>query len=150
MKLSVIKSLAPIAMFAAAAGCGGSDSTSPPPSSGLAGSYTAFQWVTTGGSGQTNQLVIGSTLQITLNSDGSTTGQMHLAASGGNPARDFDMAGTWTQSGNNVDFTQAADTYVRDMLFAIQPVATGVWDLVGDQVFSGTRVQLTLRHGGSI
>jgi len=146
MNLSAMKCLAMIAMFAAAAGCGGSDSTSPQPS-GLAGSYTAFQWVTTGGSGQTNQLVIGSTLQITLNNDGSTTGQMHLAASGGNPARDFDMAGTWTQSGNNIDFTQAADTYVRDMVFAIQPVATGVWDLVGDQVFSGTRVQLTLRHG---
>ena len=147
MKLSAMKCLATIAMFAAAAGCGGSYSTSPPSSSGLAGSYTAFQWVTTGGSGQTNQLVIGSTLQITLNNDGSTTGQMHLAASGGNPAKDFDMAGTWTQSGTNVDFTQAADTYVRDLVFAIQPVATGVWDLVGDQVFSGTRVQLTLRHG---
>jgi hypothetical protein len=146
MKLSVMKWLAPIAILATAVGCGGSDSTSPQ-SSGLAGSYTAFQWVTTGGSGQTNQLVIGSTLQITLNSDGSTTGHMHLAASGGNPAAEYDMAGTWTRSGNNVDFVQTADTFVRDMVFAIQPVATGVWDLVGDQVFSGTRVQLTLRHG---
>ena len=60
MKLSVMKWLAPIAVFTAAVGCGGSDSTGTQ-SSGLAGSYTAFQWVTTGGSGQTNQLAIGST-----------------------------------------------------------------------------------------
>ena len=90
---------------------------------------------------------VGSTLQITLNADGSTSGHMHLAASNGSPAADFDMAGTWNESNNVVDFTQTADTFVRNMIFAVQPIATGVLDLVGDQVFSGTRVQLTLRHG---
>ncbi len=145
MRSPVMKFLAPIAMIAAAAGCG-SDSTGPQ-SSGFAGSYTAFQWVTTGGSGQTNQLIAGSTLQITLDDNGSTSGHMHVAASSGNPVADFDMAGTWTQSGNNINFAQTADTFVRNMVFTIQPIATGVWDLVGDQVFSGTRVQLTLRHG---
>jgi len=132
------------AALAATTACG-NDSTSP--QSPLVGSYTAFQWVTTGGSGQTNQLNIGSTLQITLNADGSTSGHMHLAASNGSPAADFDMAGTWNESNNVVDFTQTADTFVRNMIFAVQPIATGVLDLVGDQVFSGTRVQLTLRHG---
>jgi len=57
------------------------------------------------------------------------------------------MAGTWNESNNVVEFTQTADTFVRNMIFAVQPIATGVLDLVGDQVFSGTRVQLTLRHG---
>jgi len=140
-RLQVISIVAAVAAIAA---CG---SSSTPPQSPLVGSYTAFQWVTTGGSGQTNQLTIGSTLQITLNADGSTSGHMHLAASNGAPAADFDMAGTWNESNNVVDFTQTADTYVRNIIFAVQPIANGVVDLVGDQVFSGTRVQLTLRHG---
>ena len=140
-RLQLISTVAAVAAIAAC----GSSSTSP--QSPLVGSYSAFQWVTTGGSGQTNQLTIGSTLQITLNADGSTSGHMHLAASNGAPAADFDMAGTWNESNNVVDFTQTADTYVRNIIFAVQPIATGVLDLVGDQVFSGTRVQLTLRHG---
>ena len=147
MKLSVTKWLATIGIFAATVGCGGSDSTAPPQSSGVAGSYSAFQWVTTGGSGQTNQLTSGSTLQITLNNNGSTSGHMHLAASNGNPAADFDLAGTWSQSGNNVNFTQTVDNFLKDITFAIQPIATGVWDLVGSHDFSGTHVDLTLRHG---
>ena len=131
-------------LVAALLACGG-DSTGPaqPP----VGSYTAFQFVTTGGSGSTNQLLIGSTLQMNLAANGTTSGHLHLAASGSNPPLDADMAGTWTINGNLVDFTQAADTFVRDMAFRLQPIANGVWDLVGDQVFSGTRIQLTLRHG---
>ena len=121
--------------------CGSDNSTEP--GLALAGNYTATQWVTTGGSGQTFQLTIGSTLNITLNSSGTTTGHLHLAASGGNPAFDADMAGTWVKSGNTVTFTQTADTFVRDMTFTVVPNGTK-WALVGDQVFSGTRVQLTL------
>ena len=106
--------------------------------------------MTTGASGQTNQLLIGSTLQITLASDGSTTGHLHLAASGAFAARDDDMAGTWTTNGNVVNFHQPADTFVRDMNFVLDPIATGVWDLVGDQNFSGTRIQLTLSRLGTL
>ena len=149
MRLSVMKSLAPVVMLVAAVGCGGSDSTGPQPS-GLAGSYTAVQWVTTGGSGQTNQIANGGTLQITLSDNGSTSGRMHVAASNGNQAADFDLSGTWSQSGNNINFTQTVDNFLKDVTFAIQPFATGVWDLVGVHDFSGTHLELTLRHGGSI
>lgn len=135
---------ASLVLAAAFFGCG-SDSTEP--SGAPVGSYTPFEWVTTGTSGQTNQLAIGSTLQITLASDGSTTGHLHTAASGGNPAFDADMAGTWTMSGNVVQFHQNADTFVRNMDFILQPIATGAWDLIGDETFPGGRVQLTLRHG---
>ncbi|HKR09567.1 MAG TPA: hypothetical protein VJS39_10285 [Gemmatimonadaceae bacterium] len=127
-------------------GCGSDKGPTNPGGGGgatLAGNYTATQWVTTGGSGQTNQIVAGSTLTITLNSNGSTTGHMHLVASAGNPAVDADMAGTWTLIGSTVQFTQSADTFVKDMQFGV--VANGAkWALEGDQVFSGTRVQLTL------
>jgi len=143
MKFSIMRLMAAASMVVAAAACG-SDSTAP--QSSLVGSYTAVNWVTTGGSGQTNQLVVGSTLQITLNADGTTAGHMHIAASGGSPAGDFDMAGGWAKNGNNVDFSQNADTFVRDMTFAMQPFTADVWDLVGSQVFQGTQIQITLRR----
>jgi hypothetical protein len=130
---------------AAIVACGG-DSTSPSQPS-VVGSYSAYQFVTVGGSGQTNQLLIGSTVQITLASNGTTSGHLHFAASGSQPAFDADLAGTWSQTGNVIDFTQPVDNFVNDMLFTIQPVANGVWDLVGDDTFSGTHVLLTLRHG---
>ena len=130
---------------AAIVACGG-DSTSPSQPS-VVGSYSAYQFVTVGGSGQTNQLLIGSTVQITLASDGTTSGHLHLAASGSQPAFDADLAGTWSQTGNVIDFTQGVDNFVNDMLFTIQPIANNVWDLVGEDTFSGTHVKLTLRHG---
>ncbi|HKC82214.1 MAG TPA: hypothetical protein VKB91_13555 [Gemmatimonadaceae bacterium] len=121
--------------------CGGSDE---PSSSPYAGSYVATSWTTTGNSGQQNQIIAGSTLQITLASNGTTTGHLHIAASGANPVFDADMAGTWTINGNVVEFTQAADTFVRDMLFTVDSNIQGIITLSGDQTFSGTRIQLTL------
>ena len=145
MKQSFMRTGPIVLGITAMVACGG-DSTSPSQSTAV-GSYTAFQFVTTGSSGQTNQLLIGSTVQITLAANGTTSGHLHLAASGSQPAFDADLAGTWSQTGNVIDFTQAVDNFVNDMLFTIQPIATGVWDLIGDDTFSGTHVQLTLRHG---
>ena len=132
-----------IAMFAAV-GCG-SDSSAPV-ASGIVGTYTALQWTTMGTSGQTDQISIGSTIQITLAADGSTSGQMHTAASNGAPAANFNLAGTWNASNNTVDFTQASDNFLRDMTFLAEQVATDTWDLVGDDTFSGVAVHLRLRR----
>ena len=118
-----------------------SDSTSP---SEVVGSYTAITFRTTGASGQTDQLVAGSTFDITLHSDGTTSGHLHIAASGGNPALDADMAGTWSQNGDVIEFSQTADTFVRDMAFMIDRVAANELWLVGSQVFSGTQINVTL------
>jgi hypothetical protein len=94
--------------------------------------------VTTGTSGQTNQILAGSTLFLFLVSNGNVSGQLHKAASG-----NTDMTGTWTQTGNTIRFSQTADTFVRNMTFTVVPNGNS-WQLVGDQVFSGTRIQLTL------
>jgi hypothetical protein len=139
-----VKSLSSLSLISAGLIACGSDSTAP--AELPVGSYTAIEFVTTGSSGQTNQLVIGGSLQMTLAANGTTSGHLHMAASGSNPVFDADMAGTWTMSGNVVDFSQSADTFVRNMHFTLQPIATDTWDLVGDQAFSGTRIQLTLRH----
>ncbi len=124
--------------------CGG-DSTSPPGNS-AAGNYTAIYFVTTGTSGQRNEIQAGSTLILNLNTNGTTSGHLHVAASSGSPVFDADMAGTWTQSGMIVDISQSADTFVRDMPLELTPDIAGGWNLVGDQVFSGTRIQITLKR----
>ena len=134
-------------LFAAVIMACGSDKGPTTPGGGggfaLAGNYTATQWTTTGGGGLTNQITNGSTLQIALNSNGTTTGHLHLVASSNNPALDADMAGTWSQTGGTVSFNQNADTFVRDMVFAV--VANGSkWALEGNQAFSGTEVKITL------
>lgn len=134
--------LVAILCAAAITGCGGSDNPTQP-SLQIAGNYAATEWVTTDGSGQTNQILAGSTLNITLAANGTTSGSLHMPASVVGQELDRDMAGTWTQAGTTVTFAQGADTFVRDMTFSV--VANGAtWALVGDQVFSGTRVQLTL------
>ena len=122
--------------------CG--DSTSPEPDLAV-GNYTAVTFVTTGTSGQRNEIIEGSTLFLNLNANGTTSGHLHMAAPGGGPDFDADMAGTWTRTGMTVEISQSADTFVRDMPFELTPNLGG-WDLEGDRVFSGTRIQLTLRR----
>jgi hypothetical protein len=128
-------------LLIATAACGSDNTTEP--KNAIAGSYAASQWVTTGGSGQTNQLLAGSTLALTLANDGTTSGHLHVAASGSNPALDADMAGTWSESDNKVTISQSADTFVRDMTFNVVPNGSN-WSLTADQVFSSTRIQITL------
>jgi hypothetical protein len=138
------------AVFAVAAlsGCGGSSDTTTGPSVSAAGTYTVTQWVTTGGSGQTNQLLAGSTFDLILGSNGTTFGHIHIAASASNPEVDADMTGTWTQQGMTVEISQAADTFVRDMPFTLTVNAADGWDLVGDKTFSGTQIKVTLHRVG--
>jgi hypothetical protein len=143
----ISRSLLLIGLPALLLACGGSDE---PSSSPYAGSYVATSWTTTGNSGHQDQLLAGSTLQITLAPNGTTTGHLHVAASGANPVFDADMAGTWTVSANVVDITQAADTFVKEMLFTVGSNIQGIVTLTGDQTFSGTRIQITLTRGGEI
>jgi len=80
---------------------------------------------------------------MVLSANGTTSGHLHVAASGSNPALDADMAGTWSRTGNVVTFSQNADTFVRDMAFTLDSNGSQ-WMLIGDQGFSGTRVEVTL------
>jgi hypothetical protein len=148
MQLRLLKAFAALGIIAAVAGCG-SDSTGPD-NSAVVGNYTALQWTTTGTSGQTNQLSIGSEILLTLAANGTTSGHMHTAASNGAPAADFDLAGTWSASDNTVTLTQVSDNFLRDMTFAVEQVATNVYDLVGNDTFSGVAVSLRLRRAGPI
>ena len=121
--------------------CG--DSTSP--GTTVAGNYHAvfFNTTPTGGTAR-DEIQAGSTLTLNLNSDGTTSGHLHVAANGASPVFDADMAGTWSVNADVVTVTQAADTFVRNMAFTVQRVGRNVIGLAGDQVFSGTRINVTL------
>ena len=120
--------------------CG--DSTSPEPDLAV-GNYTAVEFVSTGNSGQKNELAVGGSLVLNLSANGTTSGHLHLVAPGGGPDFDADMAGTWTRTGMVVNFDQPADTFVRDMPFTLTP-NVGSWDLVGDRTFSETNIRVRL------
>ncbi|MGI8400054.1 MAG: hypothetical protein ACR2NS_00425 [Gemmatimonadaceae bacterium] len=128
-----------LVIFIAACGSSTSPATDPP-----AGSYTATSFMTSGTGGQRNELLAGGSLQLNLNPDHTTTGHLHVAASSSSPVLDADMAGTWTVNGNVVTISQTADTFVRDMQFTLSlDPATG-YVLVGNRIFSGTQIQVTL------
>ena len=142
--MKTITSSLSVLLFAttAALGCG-SDSNGPPED--ITGSYAAAQFFTTSATDQgRDELAAGSTVSLTLSGSGTTTGHLHVAASTGSPAFDADLTGTWARTGNTVHFTQSADTFIRNMTFTVSGVAPTGTRLTGDQVFSGTRVQLTL------
>ena len=147
MNLSVTR-LGAVFAAVALAGCGGADTASPLPGVSPSGTYAPSVWVTTNGTGQTNQILAGSDLNIVLGASGITAGHLHIAASGGNPAFDADMAGTWTQHGNIVEIDQPADSFVRDMPFTLTVNGESTVDLVGDKTFSGTQIKLTLSRIG--
>jgi hypothetical protein len=135
-------SLLSIALPALFLACGG-DSTSP--ADMAVGNYTAVEFVSTSSSGQKNEILAGSTVVLNLNADGTTSGHFHFVISA-TSSYDADMAGTWTRAGTTVDINQSADTFVRDMPFELTPHSASAWDLVGDKIFSGTRIQITLRR----
>jgi hypothetical protein len=105
----------------------------------VAGSYNATAFTTTSAGTTTNQLARGSTLTLVLSAQGAVAGTLFIPDDGVNGTVNAKMTGTWTLNGSTVTFTQSADTFVRNMTFT-----SGNGTLVGDQTFSGTRIQVTL------
>jgi hypothetical protein len=111
-----------------------------------AGNYTAISFITSGNSGQTDQLALGGSFLLNLAASGTTSGHLHMVASGSDPALDADMVGTWTRVGNAVTISQTADTFVRDMPFTVTFDPANGWILVGNKTFNGTNIQVTLKR----
>ena len=110
----------------------------------VVGNYSLQTLTTTDSSGTTDWVAAGSTLTLTLESNGTLSGHFFIpGAAGGGGDFNADMAGTWTLTGDVVTFTQGVDTFVRDMDFKAEKDR-----LTGDQMFSfnavPTRVRLVL------
>jgi hypothetical protein len=113
---------------------------------GPVGTYTAIILVMTNNSVPTNVLAGGGSFTMNLAPDGTTRGRLHIVGSASYPAVDADLAGTWTRNGDEIDFTQASNTFVNVMTFRIEQITDLVWSLVGDEVVNGTRINVTLAH----
>jgi len=119
-------------------------SSTEPARNSVAGSYAPLTWVTVGGTGQTSELQVGSTLLLTLHANGLTSGHLHIAATGSRPVFDADMSGSWTQNGSTISISQSIDTFVQHTSFEMSPDAASGWDLAGTTNFAGGQVQIIL------
>ncbi|HJP59054.1 MAG TPA: hypothetical protein VJ865_03620 [Gemmatimonadaceae bacterium] len=143
----VLRKISQILLFSSlAVGCGENHVTSSLQFDGPVGSYSSIILYSTSAADPAIKTPNSGSLIIRLAADGTTSGHLLLAAFNGNPAVDADMAGTWTRTGNNITFQQAADTFVRNMTFTIEQIDDNVWFLVGDDVFAGTRFNVRLAH----
>ena len=80
--------------------------------------YTASTFVNKSDVEDVDLLALGAMLDITLWEDGTTTGTLFVP-DGDEGGNDFEasMAGTWRRNGNQVEFDQEADTFVRDLVW---------------------------------
>jgi hypothetical protein len=96
--------------------CGGGDATGvfSPTMTNVAGSYHA----TTFTAGLADLLSIGATVDITLASNGTTSGHLSVPTAGDNGGTlQEDLAGTWSLSGNTVTFSQTSGTLIQSAEF---------------------------------
>jgi hypothetical protein len=123
--------------------CGGEDTFSPTVES-VAGSYTASSLTLTSSVGTTDLLALGSTVDITLAADGTTSGRLFVPGGDDDGSDlDVDLAGTWTLSGSTVTFNQTGNSFIREVEFTAGPD-----QLNGEGEFSGAIVRLVLRKAG--
>lgn len=101
------------------AGCSDEDGTD---ISDVAGSYEATTFVVTpDGEGPIDVLAAGGFINITINSNGTTTGDMFLPASVAGTDQAFSMDGTASIVGSEqVAFDQVADSFFRELTFTIE------------------------------
>jgi hypothetical protein len=105
----------------AVAACG--DDSTGPSRADVAGDYRATTLTADIGGQTVDVLAAGVTLDLTLRSDGTTTGRFFVPAAlneDGEGDLDADLSGTWTLNGNTVTFQQSADTFVRDASFTFR------------------------------
>jgi hypothetical protein len=140
---AVTRAVRASAVALALGACGGEDSFSPTVET-VAGSYTARTLTLTSAVGTTDLLALGSTVAITLATDGTTSGRLFVpgGAEDGSDL-DLDLAGTWTLVGTTVRFDQTADSFIRDVDFTAAPN-----QLNAEGTFSGTIIRLVLGKPG--
>src|SRR5262245_18936523 len=129
------------AVFAGAlllgAACSDDDDPTGPTMASVAGNYTATRFTGTSALGTQDVLEAGGSVTAEFASNGTVTGQVSLPSESVNE----DFSGTWKIEPNGeVEIEQLAnDLFLEDVKFDIVGNT-----LVGDETFSGVRIQLTL------
>jgi hypothetical protein len=122
---------------------GSSDSFSPSVEN-VSGNYTATSFTITTSAGTLDLLALGSSVEVTLAPNGTTTGRLFVPGGdedGGD--LDEDLTGTWILSGSIVTFSQTADTFIQDA-----PFTASRDQLTGEGTFGGETVRVVLTKTG--
>ena len=128
----------PLGLLLILLACGGGDGdgATGPPAESIAGSYAATNFKVTDSGTTIDVLAQGGSLSITLTSQNATTGRLFVPGGGeGGVDLDADLVGTWTLSAGTVRFTQAADTFLRDIAFTVNGQTLVSQDSAGGAVF---------------
>ncbi len=138
-----MRAILALSLALALGSCRGEDTFSPTAET-VAGSYTARSLTLSSSVGTTDLLALGSTVAITLDANGATSGRLFVPG-GADDGSDFDvdLAGTWTLSGSTVTFHQTGDAFIRDAEFTAGPS-----QLNGEGEFSGAIIRLVLGKAG--
>jgi hypothetical protein len=131
-----------ILALSAAAACG-DDSNDPSPI--VPGTYEATRFVLIeSGSSPIDALAEGASLFMDITAEGTTDGELFIPAILTEEGLDDEivsMEGTYTQSGNTIDFQQAGDSFVPLATWVVgSGTITGVWTSADNQ----RRVEVTL------
>lgn len=119
------------------AACSNDDNAPTAPTTAtVAGTYRATRFVVTSPLGTEDVLQEGGSVTATFVADGTVTGHVTVPSQ----AVDEDFAGSWKLQNGQVEIEDVpSDSFVENVSF--KPVGK---TLVGDETFSGVRVELTL------
>ena len=119
------------------AACSNDDNAPTAPTTAtVAGTYKATRFVVTSPLGTEDVLQEGGSVTTTFAADGRVTGHLTVPSQ----SVDEDFAGSWKLQNGQVEIEDVpSDSFVEDVSF--KPVGK---TLVGDETFSGVRVELTL------
>lgn len=132
-----VRAMIALVSAVALAGCGETIDASAP----IAGTYSASVFrVTPSGQSLIDVLGAGGSLAITIDGSNGVSGTLTIPASIAGTLLTQSMAGYAITTGTTLQFTQSADTFVRNLTWTI----SGTTLTVTAQVVSGTTYTITL------
>jgi hypothetical protein len=103
-------------------------------------SFGAIELTTVANGVTVDWVAAGAQVELELRRDGTTAGHVVVPeADDGQEDFEADLTGTWTISGNTIQLSHSADTFLRDM-----PLTVRAGALEGDETFGDVRVRLVL------
>jgi hypothetical protein len=130
--------------LATLAGCGGDDDSTGPTPESVAGTYhaTRIELTFAGSSVALDALELGTSVEIVLTPQGTTTGTLivpPVLSENGIDQESIDLTGTYTISGNTLTFHGQGDSFISDV-----PWTIGNGTLTARRTDAGETIEVTL------
>jgi hypothetical protein len=117
----------------------GDDAGFSPTVENVSGSYSASSFTVTSSSGLVDLLASGASVQVTMTSNGATTGRLLLPGADTSGDHDEDLTGTWMLAGDKVTFSPRGPSVLRFAQFTVAPDR-----LIGERMLSGQTLRWVL------